>query len=79
MAPISLVSEPNLSVLLQEAAGNASLVITPSISAGGGDVAGFLGLSGSLTLCPQRPSARGGHVPIPGSQIPRRRAGNRCR
>jgi hypothetical protein len=50
MAPISLVSNPNISVQLQESAGNASLVITPSLSVGGGDVAGFLGFSGSLTL-----------------------------
>lgn len=50
MAPINLVANDNLKVTLTESAGNAVLAIVPTVSVGGGSVAGFVGLGGSLEL-----------------------------
>ena len=50
MAPITLVNDNLLSITLTETAGNAVLAITPNVTVGGGDVAGFASIGGSINL-----------------------------
>ena len=50
MAPITLVNDSALSVTLTEAGGNATLAVVPNVSVGGGNVAGFVSLGGSINL-----------------------------
>ena len=50
MAPITLVNDALLSVIITEPSGHAVLAITPTIAVGGGNVAGFVTLGGSINL-----------------------------